>query len=303
VRFALLHEDPASDGAETPAAHERFAQFLEQVGIAEQAGFHSVWSVESPGAEPSATATAPEIWLSAVAAHTRTLRIGQGVRLHPYGYHNPIRTAEMAAVLDILSSGRLDFGSTADQTDDDSRPWDEALRMIPRMWTESDFSWDSPSFQMPPCDVHPKPVQDPHPPLWLSGEGEDDAVRAGERGIGFIHFEDAGAPEERAVCVAAYRAAISRATPIGGFVNEQFASVTRLVCVAPEAKEQERGGAANAGRTIEGDSQHCIREIEVAASDGVDLLFVRSARVGLDHRAACDSLRRIGREVIPHFAG
>lgn len=222
-----------------------FWEALEQVKVAEEAGFHTVWSVEHHFLDQFSVASAPEVWLAAVAQHTSKIRIGHGVRLLPFNYNNPIRAAEMAAVLDIMCKGRLEFGTGRSASAielqgfgidpaDTRDQWDEALRMIPKMWTQEEFSWDSPTFQMPPRNVLPKPYQQPHPPLWMSGTQPDSAVMAGERGLGFMHFSMSD-PVGMDKKVQSYRDAIKRAKPVGSFINEQFAAFTAMFCGEDDA--------------------------------------------------------------------
>ena len=229
-----------------------FWEALEQVKVAEQAGFSHVFVVEHHFLDQFSVSSAPEVWLAAVAQHTSTIRIGHGVRLLPFNYNNPIRAAEMAATLDIMSRGRLDFGTGRSASAIELEgfgidpattraQWDEALRMIPKMWTEEEFSWNSPTFKVPPRNVLPKPVQKPHPPLWMSGTQPESAVLAGERGVGFMHFSlsDPVGMDEK---VQSYRDAIARAQPVGSFINEQFAAFTILFCGTDDADAAVRGG-------------------------------------------------------------
>src|SRR5437762_14200678 len=101
--------------------------------------------------------------------------------------------------------------------------------MIPMMWTREVFSWDSPTCKSPPRNVLPKPVQKPHPPLWMSGTQPESAVVAGERGVGFMLFS-LSVPVGMDGKVQFYRYAIARAQPVGSFINDQFAAFTILFC-------------------------------------------------------------------------
>src|SRR5207245_3761163 len=82
----------------------------EQIALADELGFDYVWEVEHHFLEGYSLSSAPEVFLSAVAQHTEKIRIGHGVRLVPPPFNHPARSAEMAAVLDIMSRGRLEFG-------------------------------------------------------------------------------------------------------------------------------------------------------------------------------------------------
>jgi alkanesulfonate monooxygenase SsuD/methylene tetrahydromethanopterin reductase-like flavin-dependent oxidoreductase (luciferase family) len=109
VEFGLLYEWlPPGISRDEECRH--FLQMMEQIKLAEELGFTSVWSVEHHFLESFSHASAPEVLLSWIAAQTSTIRVGHGVRLLPYPYNHPIRAAEQAATLDLLYQGRLEFG-------------------------------------------------------------------------------------------------------------------------------------------------------------------------------------------------
>jgi alkanesulfonate monooxygenase SsuD/methylene tetrahydromethanopterin reductase-like flavin-dependent oxidoreductase (luciferase family) len=357
MKFGLLYEiEVARPWADT-TVHDCYWEALEQVKIAEEAGFSHVFSVEHHFLDQFSVASAPEVWLSAVAQHTSKIRIGHGVRLLPFQYNNPIRAAEMAAVLDIMSNGRLDFGTGRSASAlelegfgiDPSRTraeWDEALHMIPKMWTQEEFSWDSPTFKMPPRNVLPKPLQKPHPPIWMSGTQPESAVLAGERGIGFMHFSlsDPVGMDQK---VRSYKQALKRANPVGEFIYDQFAAFTIMFCgnddedaaaragegaiwyanlvelvyaslatlsedesyawyrdrVAKEAhRERDLQELIDRHSAILGGPARCIDSIKWYESQGVDMMLFLVQAAKIRHQDIVDSLRRFGKEVLPHFA-
>ena len=122
--------------------------------------------------------------------------------------------------------------------EDTRAQWEEAVRMIPRMWTEETFSHEGQFFTIPPRSVIPKPVQDPHPPMWVACSQPDSFRAAGEMGLGVLCFNLGGYAqmEER---VAAYRAAVKNANPVGRFVNDQVAALC-LVHVGEDDEEARR---------------------------------------------------------------
>src|SRR5581483_202183 len=143
--------------------------------------------------------SAPEVFLSAVAQHTTTMRIGHGVVLLPKAYNHALRVAERCAALDILSNGRLDVGTGRSATTlelrgfeidpDDTRPmWEEAIQIIPRAWTEERFSFQGSDANIPRRTVLPHAYQKPHPPLWMAGGQETSLQLAAKYGLGFLHF-------------------------------------------------------------------------------------------------------------------
>ena len=143
---------------------------------AEELGFDSVWVAEHHssryGIFPSLTPI-----LSYMAARTKKIRIGTGVSVLPF--HNPIRLAEEAAMLDLLSHGRLEFGvgrGSADyeygnfKVEFDSRDerTKEVLDIILGLWTTPEFSYNGKYHQIEKLTIAPTTLQQPHPPVFLA---------------------------------------------------------------------------------------------------------------------------------------
>src|SRR4051812_27508097 len=124
----------------------RFLEIFDQIKLAEEVGFTTLFSVEHHFLESFSHASAPEVLLTWAAANTTKMRIGHGVRLLPYPYNHPIRAAEQAATLDLLSQGRLEFGTGRSATlpelggfgidpADTRGMWEESLELIIKAWT------------------------------------------------------------------------------------------------------------------------------------------------------------------------
>jgi len=252
MKFGLLYEIEVLQPWDENSHRNAFMEALDQIKLAEEVGFDYVWEVEHHFLGEFSISSAPEVFLSAVAQHTSSIRIGHGVALLPFGYNHPIRVAERAAVLDIMSNGRLEFGTGRSATQYEMEPfgvdpetnraeWDEAVHMIPKMWTQDEFSWDSELIRIPPRNVLPKPVQKPHPPMWMAGTQPSSAVLAAERGLGFLHFTFAD-PEALDEKVQAYHDGIARAEPVGSFVNENFAAFTLMHCGETDDDAMREGG-------------------------------------------------------------
>jgi alkanesulfonate monooxygenase SsuD/methylene tetrahydromethanopterin reductase-like flavin-dependent oxidoreductase (luciferase family) len=232
VKFSLFFEQQLSDPTRE-TERQIFHDSLEQAMLADELGYHCVWAVEHHGLFEYSHSSAPEIFLSFVAAKTKRIRIGHGCTLLPFRYNHPIRVAERIATLDILSDGRVNWGTAKSVTRVEReafeidatvvhRQWLEALRIIPRMWSEVDFAYEGEFFQIPPIRVIPKPVQVPHPPIFAACSKPEQAVAVGELGIGALNlaiYHD----EMLAERVQGYRMAIGRAqAPVGSEVNNHF---------------------------------------------------------------------------------
>src|SRR5579872_5492634 len=178
--------------------HERtlILDTIDEARAAERAGFSTWWQVEHHDTPEFSHSSAPELLLAAIALRTQRLRVGHAGVLAPFRINGPWRVAERAATLDILSDGRFElglaksggkefetFGVDPETARDELR---EALQMIPKMWTEESFSWNSKLFQMPEREVVPRPVQKPHPRLWQTASSPDSFRMAGELGVGVL---------------------------------------------------------------------------------------------------------------------
>lgn len=223
-----------------------YHQALDQIELADKVGFDYAWEVEHHFLVEYSHSSAPEVFLAAASQRTKNIRLGQGIALLPNPFNHPIRVAERAAALDIVSGGRFDLGTGRSVTEQelggfgidpaDSRPmWEEAIQMIPKMWQTESFSWEGDYFVVPPRNVLPKPVQKPHPPLWMACTQPESFRIAGSKGLGALSFGFI-APGVLEATLQMYREASKNAEPVGAFVNNQFAATT-FGCVAPTDEE------------------------------------------------------------------
>lgn len=254
MKFGLLYELQMQKPWQGQSEYDTYHNALAQIELADTLGFDYVWEVEHHFLVEYSHSPAPEVFLAAASQRTRNIRLGHGVVLLPYPFNHPIRVAERAAALDILSGGRLDLGTGRSITEEelggfgidpaDSRPmWEEAIQMIPKMWTEDTFSWEGRYFVVPPRAVIPKPLQKPHPPLWMACTQPDSFRIAGEKGLGALSFGFI-APGSLENSLAIYRRASQHAQPVGAFVNSQFAAATLAVCAPSEDEAIEIGRPA-----------------------------------------------------------
>jgi alkanesulfonate monooxygenase SsuD/methylene tetrahydromethanopterin reductase-like flavin-dependent oxidoreductase (luciferase family) len=243
VKFALFYEIPVARPWDPESEHRAYKNTLEQVILGDQVGFHSVWTVEHHFLEEYSHCSNPEILYGAIAARTKNLRIGYGVRLLPKPYNHPIRTAESVAVLDLLSDGRVEFGTGRSSTraelegfgvspHETRAMWSEALGHIVGAWTEEYYQADGAYWQMgAPRRVQPKPLQKPHPPIWGATSSADGHYEMGKHGVGLCSFTVGVPPEDLAGRLELYRKGLSEcAEPAGKFVNDQAATFTMVHC-------------------------------------------------------------------------
>ena len=199
MKFSMIFEAQLVDTSRK-AEQQVMRECVEQAVLAEQMGFDKVWAVEHHCLKWYAHMSAPETFLAYVAGRTERIRIGHGVVCLPFRMNHPVKVAERIAMLDILSNGRVEFGigkggtpqeAGAFQTEMDEIPaqLEESARMIPRMWREEVFEHRSPTLHIPPRPIVPKPMQDPHPPMYMACTREDTLNAAGERFWVKFHFK------------------------------------------------------------------------------------------------------------------
>ncbi|WP_157220749.1 LLM class flavin-dependent oxidoreductase [Flavisphingomonas formosensis] len=241
MKFGTFYQQqmprPWDDGEEVKS----FSNHIEQAVLADELGFHSVWVTEHHFLEEYSHSSAPEIFLGAVAARTKRIRLAHGIRHTPPGIKHPARVAEEIATLDVISNGRVEFGVGEGATrlelgahyiaGREKRAMSlEASEQIANMLAMSPYpGWDGEYFKMECRNIVPKPVQRPHPPMWLACTNRETIALAGRLGIGALAFSFVD-PTESAHWVETYYNAIKsdECVPIGHAVNPRIAMVSGL---------------------------------------------------------------------------
>ena len=260
MKFGMMYEIQIREPHYPGIEKERYDQILAQVELGDQVGFDYFWTVEHHFLKEFSHCSAPEVLYGAISQITKRIRIGHAVALLPGKYNHPVRVAEHAAVLDILSNGRVDLGTGRSTTliemdgfevdpEETRAQWEEAIRMIPRMWTEETFSHEGRFYNIPPRSIIPKPVQSPHPPLWVACSQPDSFRAAGEMGLGVLCFNLSGYGQMKER-VDAYREALKHANPVGSFVNDQVAAMCIIHC-GEDDEETRRVGAPEGAWFVE----------------------------------------------------
>jgi alkanesulfonate monooxygenase SsuD/methylene tetrahydromethanopterin reductase-like flavin-dependent oxidoreductase (luciferase family)/putative sterol carrier protein len=254
MRFGIFYEHqlprPWEDGAEERLLRDA----LDQVELADRLGFHAVWEVEHHFLEEYSHSSASEVFLAAASQRTNDIRLGYGIVAMPPGYQHPARVASKVSTLDLVSGGRVEFGTGETSSgaelggfgvDRESKrqQWDEAVDVATRMMVEEPFAgYDGRFVRMPIRNVVPKPSQKPHPPLWVACSRRETIRLAAEKGMGVLSFSFIE-PEEARQWVDEYREIIAseRCVPAGFAVNPRFAVVLPMMCHEDEATAIERG--------------------------------------------------------------
>ena len=183
MKFGLFH----SVQLPNPSEQERYyREALEQVLHAERLGYSSVWFTEHHFTRHGIVSATLSV-LAYLAGLTGTIRLGTAVTVLPF--HNPVQLAEQTATIDVLSNGRLDLGvgrgyqwgefhRMGVPMDEATRRFEEGMQVLTRAWTaEEPFDHRGEFWSFNDMTLQPKPVQRPHPPVYVAASGADSMAR------------------------------------------------------------------------------------------------------------------------------
>src|SRR5438445_4177691 len=190
-------------------AEAKWAKAVEIAQLADQLGYDSVWVYDHFHNVPVPAHEAVfECWtvMAAISQLTTNVRLGQMVGCSPY--RNPGLLAKITSTIDVISGGRLDWGIGAGWYDNEFKGYSyefaaakdrigvlrETVEIVKSMWSEPTTDYDGRYFQLKGAQCDPKPLQQPHPPIWIGGGGEQLTLRVVARHADKSNF--GGKPDE-----------------------------------------------------------------------------------------------------------
>jgi F420-dependent oxidoreductase-like protein len=175
-----------------PDPSDKWAKCLETAQLAEQLGYDSIWVYDHFHNVPAPSHEAVfECWTVMAALATATSRIRLGQMVSCTSYRPPTLTAKITSSIDVISGGRLDWGVGAGWYDHEYKAYGyefpeakvrigmlrEAVEVVKAMWSEPDASFSGRYYEVRGAQCDPKPLQQPHPPIWIGGGGEQLTLR------------------------------------------------------------------------------------------------------------------------------
>lgn len=249
VFFELQNPRPWSEGCEL----QLYQEALDQAELADRIGIQYCWAQEHHFLEEYSHSTAPEVFLSAVSQRTERIRLGHGICLMPPKYNHPARIAERVSALDLVSRGRVEWGTGESSSRielegfgvdfvEKRSMWAEALRETCLMMSCTPYPGHvGRYFSMPARNVVPKPAQKPHPPVWVACTNRDTMKLAARLGLGALTFAFMDASEARWWVEEYYEIFEREVRPIARSVNPNIAMLGGLMC-RPNGEEARRMG-------------------------------------------------------------
>jgi alkanesulfonate monooxygenase SsuD/methylene tetrahydromethanopterin reductase-like flavin-dependent oxidoreductase (luciferase family) len=254
VKLDIFCEIQRADISTPEQERTLFADTIEEARAADKAGFEVWWQVEHHGAPEFSYSAAPETVLAVIAANTQRMHVGHAGVLAPFRINGPLRVAERGAILDILSGGRFEqglaksggkewetFGVNPDDARDELR---EAIQMIPQIWTQKTFQWNTKLFQMPEREIVPRPLQTPHPRMWQTASSPDSFRMAGQLGVGVLGTTLLSPVSLMKSLLDEYDAGLAECKKPAGKVANKQKGVFTFVHVAESRKAAIEAGAA-----------------------------------------------------------
>lgn len=238
MKFGIFYEHqlprPWGEGDEL----KLFQDALDQVELADRLGIDHAWEVEHHFLEEYSHSSAPEVFLAACSQRTKNIRLGHGIVLMPPGYNHPARVAERIATLDLVSNGRVEFGTGESSAALELGGYRVPVEQKRAMWRETTEQclnmlamdpypgFKGEFFEMPCRNIVPKPVQRPHPPVWVACSNRETIKLAARLGIGALTFAFVDPAEAKQWVDDYYRIIREECVPIGHAVNANICMVT-----------------------------------------------------------------------------
>ncbi len=244
MKFGVFYQMPCAVDQD-PAA--RYRDTIAQCQLADQLGYDSVWLAELHFNARFSVMPAPLMVAAAVAQTTEQIKIGTAV--HLVALHQPIRLAEEAATLDVMSNGRSIFGIGRGAIPahfqgygiDHEEARDrflESLEMVLGMWTEKKYSHQGRYYQVNDIDLAPRPIQQPHPPVYIAANSADTFDIVGQLGHNILVAPTIVTAQGAVDGLASYRQNLA---DHGHDEDKLNVNVTVHVNVADSEQEARRG--------------------------------------------------------------
>lgn len=316
-----------------------YQEALREAIAGEELGFDSVWLEEHHGVRnhywPS-----PIVALAGYATRTSRIRLGTDILVLPF-YH-PVRVAEDATMLDIMSQGRFIFGAAIGYRPDEFQLYDvsmddrgaryvEQLKIIHLLWTQDQVDFEGKFYRLTGARIEPKPAFKPYPPIWLGGWGDLSIKRAAVLGDIWVPgptanlekllaaqakyldcLEEAGksAPNERPITreviiadTSAQAFELAEKYLLINYRDEYGGGWQHPLIGRQDSAPVDQLEALSSDRFIIGDPELCIQSIRCFVDAfGMDHLICRLYFPGMPHQHIMHELELLSREVMPAFA-
>jgi alkanesulfonate monooxygenase SsuD/methylene tetrahydromethanopterin reductase-like flavin-dependent oxidoreductase (luciferase family) len=250
MKFGIFYELQLPRPWQPGDEHRLYQNALQQIELADRLGYDQAWQVEHHFLEEYSHSPSPETFLAAASQRTKNIRLGHGI--YQLTTNHPARIAERTASLDLLSNGRVELGMGESASITELEPFgvnmdnkreifEEAVRALIPMFGDGPTEHHGKYFDMPLRMVIPKPLQKPHPPLWVACSQLETLAKVGEWGMGALGFQFVSADAAHAWVHAYYNAFVKRQQKLADYrTNPNIALVSFFMCAKTDEEARER---------------------------------------------------------------
>jgi alkanesulfonate monooxygenase SsuD/methylene tetrahydromethanopterin reductase-like flavin-dependent oxidoreductase (luciferase family) len=352
MKFGIFYEHQLPRPWTERSEYELLQNSLVQVELADRLGYDYAWEVEHHFLEEYSHSSAPEVFLAAASQRTRRIRLAHGII--QLTTNHPARVAERVSTLDLLSHGRVEFGIGEGSSVTELHPfgrrfrdkravWEDAVRCVIPMFSSEAWEYHGEYFDFPLRNVLPKPLQKPHPPLWVACSQIETIAMAGRRGMGALGFQFVSPEAAHAWVHAYYNAYLHQLDKLVDYqTNPNIALVSGFMCcdtdeealrkadgwtffqfalrfyatrgapVAPGEvdlwKEYQKWKETPTAREqrvsgLVGSPETLRRKLRKFEQSNIDQVILLNQAGRNSHEDICASLELFAREVMPEFHG
>jgi len=349
MKFGIFYEHQLPRPWTDDAEHQLMKNSLAECELADKLGYDYAWEVEHHFLEEYSHSSAPEVFLAAASQRTERIRLAHGII--QLTTNHPARVAERVSTLDLVSDGRVELGIGEGSTPTELHPfdrqfrnkrdvWEDAVRALIPMFTEPVVEYHGKYFDFPPRNVLPKPLQKPHPPLWVACSQLETIQMAGMRGMGALGFQFASADTAATWVHAYYDSYLNHLDKLADYqTNPNIAVVSGFMCAETDEEalrkaagwtffqfalryygskgvlppgevslweEYEKWRATPEGQKqsrtgLIGSPETLRRRLRKFEQSNVDQVILLNQAGKNTHEDICSSLELFAREVMPEF--
>lgn len=351
MKFGIFYEHQLPRDWDEDSEHRLLKDSLSQIELADQLGFDYAWEVEHHFLEEYSHSSAPEVFLGAASQRTNNIRLGHGIV--QMTTNHPARVAEKIATLDLVSDGRVELGLGEGASVTELHPfnlrfrdkrdiWEDAVRCtLPMFWNHG-WEYDGEYFKFPLRAIVPKPLQKPHPPLWIACSQLDTIKYAAHRGMGALCFKFVSLDAARAWVNAYYNTYIRDLEKLEDYkTNPNIAVVSGFMCAETDEEAWEKAdgwtffqfalqlynkegpfepgtmnfwkryqewkktpaGQKRSGSELIGSPETIRTRLEELENSHVDQVILLNQAGKNSHADICASLKLFAEQVMPEFQG
>ncbi len=349
MKFGIFYEHQLPRDWDEFSEHKLFKNSLDQIELADQLGFDYAWEVEHHFMEEYSHSSAPEVFLAAASQRTKNIRLGHGII--QLTTNHPARVAEKVATLDLVSDGRVDLGLGEGSSVTELHPfnlrfrdkrdvWEDAVRCTLPMFYNHGWEYEGKYFSFPKRAVVPKPLQKPHPPLWVACSQLDTIKYTAHRGMGALCFKFVDLNSARAWVNAYYNTYLNHLEKLTDYqTNPNIAVVGGFMCAETDEEAWRKAdgwtffqfalrlygqegpfepgevnfweryqewrktpaGQFRSGSELIGSPETIRQRLRELRDANVDQVILLNQAGKNTHEDICDSLKLFAREVMPEF--